>query len=547
MTSAIPTMVRIIVILIPTTLGTVVSAQTITTFTRITAGPIATSSGATGGAWGDFNNDGWLDLFVSFNSGTTSILYTNNGSGNFAADTSAGISSGTGSSWGSAWGDYDNDGNLDLMGSVYGAGNNYVFHNNGNDNFTRLTGDPIVTNGATGNNAIWADYDNDGFLDAFFAGSTSLLFHNNGDGSFIRVTNSIITADAGGQGCAWADYDNDGFPDLFVTRVNQPNKLYHNNRDGTFAKITNAPFSTDTAISQGCSWGDYDNDGNLDLVVCNVGAKNFLYHNNGNGTFTKITNCPISTVIANSSGSAWADYDNDGYLDLFIAVRGGNSLLFHNNGDGTFTQVVGVNPVNLSGIWIGGAWGDFNNDGFPDLFVGNEAGNNALYLNNGNTNNWLTIQCFGRVSNRAAIDAKIRLKATIGGKTIWQLREISGGGGLASQNDLRVQFGLGDATNADIVRVEWPSGIVQELRDIASRQFLTLKEPSRLKADVSADGSELHLTVAGGKGLLYSLESSTDLANWNFITTLTNQTGMVIWTNQPSHSTPALFFRSKEQ
>jgi FG-GAP-like repeat len=187
------------------------------TFTRITSGPVAASSGATGGAWGDFGNDGLVDLFVSFNSGTTSVLFTNNGSGNFVTDIAIGIGSGTGSSWGSAWGDYDNDGNLDLMDSVYGMGSNYVFDNN------------------------------------------------------------------------------------------------------------------------------------------------------GNGTFTKNTNSAISTVIANSSGSAWAEY---GYLDLFIAVRGGNNLLFHNNGDGTFTQTTGVNPVNLSGTWIGGARGDFNNDGFPDLFTG---------------------------------------------------------------------------------------------------------------------------------------------------------------------------------
>jgi len=538
--------VRITSILILTVLGINVRSEAGVTFTRIASGPVAASSGATGGAWGDFNNDGWVDLFVSFNSGTTSILYTNNGSGNFAADTSAGIGSGTGSSWGSAWGDYDNDGNLDLLGSVYGAGNNYVFRNNGNGTFTRLTGDPIVTNGPSGNNAVWADFDNDGFLDAFFAGP-NLLFHNNGNGGFTKVTNSIVTANPGGQGCAWGDYDNDGFPDLFVTRVNQPNLLFHNHRDGTFTKITRAPFAMDTAISQGCSWGDYDNDGNLDLVVCNHGAKNFLYHNNGDGTFTNITTNAISSVIANSSGSAWADYDNDGHLDLFIAVRGGNNLLFHNNGDGTFTQVTGVNPVNLSGTWIGGAWGDFNNDGFPDLFVGNEAGNNVLYLNNGNPNNWITILCQGRVSNRAAIGTKVRIKATIGGKTMWQLREISGGGGLACQNDLRCGFGLGDATNADVVRIEWSSGIVQEFANVAAKQFLTVKEPVMLAASPGLTNGMFQITLVGGKGHSYVVETSNDLSDWSSLQTVTNMTGTLQFATPCSTNGSSNFYRVQEQ
>jgi len=537
---------KLVAALLAVALGQAVSSDAAVSFTRIATGPVATSIGATGGAWGDFNNDGWPDLFVTMNSGTTSVLFTNDGQGGFALDSSAGIGSGTGSSWGSAWADYDNDGNLDLMGSVYGAGNNFLLRNKGDGTFARITADPVVMNGPSGNNAVWADYDNDGLVDAFFAGSPSLLFHNNGNGSFTKQTSSAVVIDRGGQGCSWGDYDNDGFLDLVVTRVNQPNLLFHNNRNGSFTRVTTPPFTTDTAISQGCSWGDYDNDGLLDLVICNNGARNFLYHNNGNGTFAKVTTNAISMVVASSSGSAWADYDNDGYLDLFIAVRGGNNLLFHNNGNGTFTQVTGVNPVNLSGSWIGGAWGDFNNDGFPDLFVANQNGINALYRNGGNTNNWLTVQCLGRVSNRSAIGAKVRIKATIGGKAMWQLREISGGGGLACQNDLRAQFGLGDATNVDVVIIEWPSGSVQQLPNIAAKQFLTVKEPSRLNASFQPQSGEVQVSITGGQKLAYLVESSTDLVNWAPATWVTNQIGTVTWTNPSPLHLPAMFFRARE-
>ena len=511
-------------------------------FLRVTSGAVATSAGGTGGAWADVNHDGLADLFVAFGNGSVSMLFTNAGDGTLVRDSSAGIGAGTGSSWGCAWGDFDNDGNLDLLGSVYG-GKNYVFQNRGDGTFTKLATNPIGLVG-TGNNVIWGDYDNDGFIDAYCAGSGNLLFHNNGDGTFNQVTNSVAAKDGSGQGCAWGDYDNDGYLDLFVTRVNQPNLLYHNNQDGSFTKVTNLPFTQDIAISQGCSWGDYDNDGLLDLVVCNNNSKNFLYHNDGGGHFTKITSTDINMLSA-SSGSAWADYDNDGFLDLFVAVRGGVNLLFHNNGDGTFTKVTSAPIVSASGSWIGAAWGDVNNDGFPDLFVGNLSGSNGLYINGGNSNNWLCITCSGRLSNRAAIGAKVRIKATIRNRAMWQMREISGGGGLASQNDLRAQFGLGDATNVDIVRVEWPSGAIQELTNIAPRQFITVREPSRLKTQYLGEGAGFSLSLQGGRGLIYSIESSVDCANWTPTGFLTNQTGIVTWTNQPVVE-PARFFRARE-
>ena len=280
----------------------------------------------------------------------------------------------------------------------------------------------------------------------------------------------------------------------------------------------------------------------------NFGGNSFLYHNNGDGTFTKITNSPV-VLDGESGGCVAVDFDNDGWIDLVVPAA--TNHLYHNNGDGTFTKVTtGALVTDAFPNWGENnsfASADVNRDGFPDLLLVDYGGNSQLYMNNGNSNNWLTIQCEGRVSNRAAIGAKVRIKATISGKSIWQLRQISGGGLVFAQSEMTASFGLGDATNVDIVRVEWPSGIVQELTNVAAKQFLTIKEPSRLTADISPDGSEFYLTVTSWKGLLYSLESSTDLVNWNYVTTLTNQTGTVAWTNQLSPSTPALFFRSQEQ
>jgi len=196
-----------------------------------------------------------------------------------------------------------------------------------------------------------------------------------------------------------------------------------------------------------------------------------------------------------------------------------DNFLYHNNGDGTFMNVRSGAIVNYGGASDGRAWGDFNNDGFVDLFVSNFLGqsgqppqHNFLYRNNGNSNAWLNVKLVGTVSNRSAIGAKVRVKATIGGRAMWRLREISGGGGFGSQNDMRTNFGLGDATNADTVRIEWPSGSVQELHNAEAKQFLTITEPPRLLAISTNDASQI--TLRGGRDFSYQIETSTNLPDW---------------------------------
>jgi hypothetical protein len=329
------------------------------------------------------------------------------------------------------------------------------------------------------------------------------------------------------SGCAWGDYDNDGYLDLFVANRNENNFLYHNNQNNTFTKITTGKIVTDGGNSYGVAWGDYDNDGFLDLFVANANQKNFLYHNNRDGTFTKISAGAIVNDIGYSWGATWADYDNDGFVDLFVANGppngpGQNDFLYHNNGDGTFAKVTTGVLVKDLAIGDGCAWGDYNNDGFLDLFVSNLNGqNNLLYRNNGNSNHWLVVQCAGRASNRAGIGAKVRIQTSVGGSRIWQMREISGGSGYASQNTLYAHFGLGGATNVETLRVEWPSGIVQELKNVGSDRRLTLKEPPLLDLIGHSSGG-LQLKVRGVQGMKYVIESSIGLTSWSSILVTTN-------------------------
>jgi hypothetical protein len=215
-------------------------------FTRIIAGPIVSGGNSTILAWGDFNNDGFQDLFVSARSGP-SLLYSNNGNGTYSQVLAGPIATDSGSCFGATWGDYDNDGFLDLFVGVNNSGNDWLYHNNGHGGFTKVTTGAIVSSGGNANNCGWADYDNDGFLDLFVANSdqNDFLYHNNGNGTFTRITTNAIALKSGNsQGASWADYDNDGRPDLFVSRVSEANLLYHNEGGGVFTPVTNGILST---------------------------------------------------------------------------------------------------------------------------------------------------------------------------------------------------------------------------------------------------------------------------------------------------------------
>ena len=528
-------------------IATVVDTRAQTTFTKITQGDIVNDLGSFSGfAWGDFNNSGFLDLFASVYGGTN-ILYRNHRDGNFGKIQQGDPDTDNDYHTTAAAGDYDNDGYLDLLvvaGQGAPAGRpNMLYHNNGDGTFSRVSGGSLTNQLGFYRDCAWADYDNDGFLDFFVDdhgsanddGGRNLLFHNNGNGTFTKITSGAVFNDISvGYGVQWGDYDNDGFMDLLVlnnpTTTNGLNFLYHNERNGKFRRVLTNAVATDR-WPQGAltgAWGDYDNDGFQDLFITGNGAPNRLYHNNGDGTFTNIIDGPMSAQPAGgfSNGCTWGDYDNDGYLDLFVSNGDGPNGLFHNNGDGTFTQVLDGDLVNdgAPGVTFGGcSWVDYDNDGFLDLFVHSAPDStgqvsNSLYHNDGNSNAWLEVKCIGTVANRSAIGTKVRVRAMIGGKSFWQLREINNGGG-SQKIPLVAHFGMGDATNVDIVRIEWPSGTVQEFPNVAAKQILTLTEPPRLVAN-GTNGIP-HFYLKGGRFLQYDIQGSTDLMVWSPLATVT--------------------------
>ncbi len=499
------------------------SGTSTVTFTRITAGDIVNDKGNFSGAcWGDYDNDGYVDLFVTNWTGNNA-LYHNNRDGAFTKITSGRIVNDGGSSRSCTWGDYDNDGFADLFVSNDGGGN-FLYHNEGGATFTRVLTGPIASDGGNCYGASWADYDNDGWLDLFVARHTNddnLLYHNKRDGTFEKITAGAIVNDGGySVSASWGDYDGDGCVDLFVGNVNnQPHFLYHNNCDGSFDRITAGSIATDVGFSTTSNWVDYDNDSDLDLFVGNWHADNFLYRNDGGGTFTKITTGVIVTD-GNIHDSSWVDYDSDGDLDLVGGTPEGLRRFYQNNGDGIFTRITAGAIVEDSGT-SGPNWADYDNDGDLDLFVasGDATKTNFLYRNEGTANHWLHLKLIGAgpkqaktatVTNRSAIGARVTVVATINGRTVKQMQEVSGQTGMYNQNSLALEFGLGDATVINSVSIKWPSGAVQVLTNMAVDQLLTIREPRRplkrfyLAFVVQSTPSETPIDVTPGVALQVS-------------------------------------------
>lgn len=389
------------------------------------------------------------------------------------------------------WCDYDNDGDKDLfIGFDSETTYDRLFKNNGNGSFTDVTIEAgLGTQLSTTHVAAFGDFNNDGWLDLYVTHyseyTRNYLFKSNGDGTFTDVTfEAGVAGEAADSGfyklplaVAFLDFDNDGWADIYVANDHHTgNFLFKNNADGTFTDISESSGTNAEGFMMGIAIGDYNSDGWLDIYTTNDPWGNFLYKNNGDGTFTDVAEDLGLTVNKSCWGTNFADFDNDGYLDLFVCVETGIpsnvNYFFRNNGDETFTRLEdrGLDHTNIS---FGTAVGDYDNNGYYDIVVNNANASPNLYKNNGGSNNWVKLKLTGIQSNRDAIGT--RIEAYFDNKKI--IREQTCGISYSSQNSNYTIIGVGSASIIDSIKIFWPaSGITDILKDVNVNTLITLSE-----------------------------------------------------------------------
>ncbi len=481
-----------------------------------------------GAAFLDFDQDGYIDIYAC--SGTwiegfsksekpdelpTNRLYRNLQDGTFEDVTKKAGVGGPWYSMGITIGDFNNDGFPDIYLSNYGP--NTLYQNNGNGTFSDVTKRASVGGGKLCSvGAVWLDYDNDGLLDLYvgnyldfdpeykyyyapdgfpgplaYDSQPDVLYHNNGDGLFEDVTLSMGIEDVDGRamGVGAADYNDDGFVDIYVANDHTVNYLWHNDGGKGFTDkgtMSGTGFSQagEATVSMSVDFADFNGDELLDMFISDDNYCS-LYENLGNGIFSdKSYVSGISVASGQFVGwsSSFLDFDNDGDADIFKTngelkhLYGQEDQLFENVGDGKFED----GSVDLSQyfheeyVGRGACLGDYDNDGDIDIFIINLDSHSMFLRNNkGNQNNWLMLDLIGHTSNRDGVGARIKILA--GGKV--QTSQKKSTTGYLSQNDSRVSFGLAKNESVERIEIKWPSGKLQVLENVQANQILTVDEP----------------------------------------------------------------------
>jgi hypothetical protein len=517
----------------------------ITTFAQTTFTNVARDAGllkvrrylSLGVAWGDYDNDGDLDLYVAHGDWAgwkmeADVFYRNNGDGSFTDVTAeAGFGNNTGQSWYAGFFDYNNDGHLDLY--VYNSTNEdnrvVLYTNNGDGTFADETEESGIRDfNGTSYSGGFGDYDNDGNLDLHIArwGWPNILYRNNGDETFTDMSvESNLGNLLGGFNFASGDYDNDGDLDIYLANGAglevQPCALYQNKGDGTFEDVAKKAGVDDDRNGRCAALMDYDNDGDLDLFAAGCHSTARFYRNEGDGTFEEMTTKAGLQISGHCERLTVGDYDNDGYIDAFVMFWNSSKMLYHNNGDGTFTNVAKEAGVLLQqGNGGGCAFADYDNDGDLDLYVAHHSGVDALYRNNGNNNHWLHIKATGTKSNRNGVGARVTVRAG----QLSMIREINGGCARA-QHSLTANFGLGQNVQADSIEIRWPSRQVTALANVPADQMIEVTE-----------GAEGYKTLHRGEGFKAVEPSGKGLSMWGVVK------GNKLYQNYPNPFNPETWF-----
>lgn len=475
--------------------------------------------GLGGAAWFDYNNDDLLDLFITNGKGRRNGLFRNDGGGNFTnVALAAGVANGLGNS-GVITGDINNDGCADIFltgegGVMRGVEQSptKLYLNKCNGTFSDITDDAGVPGPETAWSAAFGDINNDSFLDLFVTtpGSMTIgtqyrnkLYLNNGDLTFTDISESAgIDTALGSCAVGFNDYNNDGWTDIFVANCasimvkRTPIELFRNNGDLTFTNVAGDAGIDDKGYWMAIAFGDSDSDGDLDVFLTNVGTSippifsvpHALYENNGDGTYTDIGETAGLADWEFGWGASFADFDNNGYADLFFAGsfpffpiwpiigpgRGNPGRLFMNKKNSkSFSHAAsfGLQNAYASGVAVG----DFDNNGFPDIVVVTttflKRGRPVLLQNVGNNNNWITVRTVGTASNRDGVGARVTVKA----RNLVQVKEVRAGSSFLSMDSPWLTFGLGKRKTAHI-EVAWPSGLVERFSWQAVNQMVTLVE-----------------------------------------------------------------------
>lgn len=435
------------------------------------------------GSWIDFNRDGYDDLFVTNkNPNESNELYLNNGDETYTRITNGPLVNDTGKTVAAVWADVNNNGWPDVFIVNATGTRSMLYLNNGNGNFTRQPNSGIEIHPQYFHGAVFADFDNDGYVDLlvtnFFPTRFHHLYKNNGDNTFTRVENTPVnTVSERAMAPVLVDFDNDGLVDIFIPNGdNRPNSLFRNVGGFQFEKVTEGDIVTDAYNSVGAAWGDYTGNGFPDLYVVNAsGQNNNLYQNNGDGTFTKINDSIVVQQGGHNHAALWFDANNNGQLDLLVTNDQGSNALYLNDGNGGFERKPGELIGGNTGRSYGAAISDINRDGRLDVKIFNQANqSNRLFCNNNtNTNNWIGFTLTGQASNRSAIGARVSVKAN----DTWQTRSLLPVTGFGSQSTSRIHFGLDNAATVDSVVIYWPSGYRQVLANSPSiNQYHTILE-----------------------------------------------------------------------